>query len=218
VQRWIEGLNSETFAMRDKASAELAKLGGLAEGAMRTALKAKPSLETQQRLEKLLNRLLLCVAGQLNLAMGGPGYEDFKLFVRGATYYYVPLDVDDKDHKRRTLYRTWARSGRNSLLDNLDCPDPSTATAKRNVTTTPLQALAMMNNAFVLRMADYLAERSQREAGPDVSDQVTRVYELAFGRSPSDEERALARRVAATHGLSVVCRAVFNSNEFMYLD
>jgi WD40 repeat protein len=58
VQRLIESLNGETFAVRDKASQELAKLGGLVETELQNALKAKPSLELSQRLEKLLNRLL----------------------------------------------------------------------------------------------------------------------------------------------------------------
>ena len=63
------------------------------------------------------------------------------------------------EFNRRSVYRMWTRGGRSGLLDAFDCPDPSTTTPKRAVTTTPLQALALLNNSFVLRMADKFAQR-----------------------------------------------------------
>ena len=138
--------------------------------------------------------------------------------IRGATHYYTPLDTDDPALHRRSIYRTWARSGRSALLDALDCPDPSTVSPRRALTTTPLQALSMMNNAFVLRMADRFAERLKKEAADDVSKQVMIAYQLAYGRRPTDDEIARVRPVIERHGLAVFCRAVFNSNEFMYVD
>lgn len=161
---------------------------------------------------------ILTVAGQLNPARGGPGYQDFKLMIRGSTYYYLPNDADDPALYRRSIYRTWARSGRNPLLDALDCPDPSTVTPRRALTTTPLQALALMNNAFVLRMADRLSERLKREAGEDRTKQIARGYELAYGRRPTQEELQQAQPVIERHGLSSFCRALFNSNEFVFVD
>jgi hypothetical protein len=161
---------------------------------------------------------ILYVAGELNPVVGGPGYQDFKVSIRGATYYYEPADVDDANHQRRTVYRTWARSGRNGLLDNFDCPDPSTAIPKRAVTTTPIQALVLMNNTFVLRMADCFARRLEREAGPNVNRQIMRAYELAYTRIPHDDELAMAFRTVQRYSLKVLCRAIFNSNEFLYVD
>lgn len=161
---------------------------------------------------------ILSVAGQLNEKPGGPGYQDFKLTVRGATHYYTPSDADEPAVYRRSIYRTWARSGRNGLLDALDCPDPSTVSPRRALTTTPLQALSMMNNTFVLRMADRFAARLKKEAGDDVAKQVIRAYELAYGRRATDEDIARVRPVIERHGLAVFCRAVFNSNEFVYVD
>ncbi|MBI3822417.1 MAG: DUF1553 domain-containing protein [Planctomycetes bacterium] len=161
---------------------------------------------------------ILSVAGQLNDAPGGPGYQDFKLTIRGATHYYTPIEDDTPALYRRSIYRTWARSGRNGLLDALDCPDPSTVSPRRAVTTTPLQALSMLNNAFVLRMADRFAGRLKKEAGNDVGKQVMRAYELAYGRRATDEEIARVRPAIERHGLAVFCRAVFNSNEFVYVD
>jgi hypothetical protein len=161
---------------------------------------------------------ILSVAGQLNDSPGGPGYQDFKVTIRGATHTYTAIDSDDPALYRRSIYRTWARGGRNGLLDSLDCPDPSTVSPRRALTTTPLQALSMMNNAFVLRMAGRFAERLKKEVGNDAGKQIVRAYELAYGRRATDEEVARVRPVIEEHGLAIFCRAVFNSNEFVYVD
>ncbi|MSQ96754.1 MAG: DUF1553 domain-containing protein [Gemmataceae bacterium] len=172
-----------------------------------------------QRLEaEALRDSILAVAGQLNTQRGGSGYQDFKLTVRGATHYYNSIDTDDPALYRRSIYRTWARSGRNGLLDAHDCPDPSTVAPRRALTTTPLQALSLMNGAFVLRMADRFAERLKKEAGDDVAKQIARAVELAYGRRATDDEIARVRPIVERHGLAVFCRAVFNSNEFVYVD
>ena len=70
---------------------------------------------------------MLCVAGALNTAIGGPGYEDFTTYVQNSQFYEM-LDPVGPTFHRRSLYRTWVRSGRNRFLDVFDCPDPSTLT------------------------------------------------------------------------------------------
>lgn len=171
------------------------------------------------RLEaEALRDAILTVSGQLNEKRGGPGYQDFKVTVRGATYYYTPLEADDPAFYRRSIYRTSARSGRNGLLDAHDCPDPSATAPRRASTTTPLQALALMNNAFVLRMSDRFAERIKKDAGDDVGKQVRRAYELAYGRAATAAEAAHVQPFIERHGLAAFCRAVFNSNEFVFVD
>jgi RNA polymerase sigma factor (sigma-70 family) len=57
VQRLLAELNSGKFAVRDKASAELGRLGEAAEPALRKALDGRPSEELRRRLLKLLERL-----------------------------------------------------------------------------------------------------------------------------------------------------------------
>jgi hypothetical protein len=150
--------------------------------------------------------------------MGGPGFHDFRAYVHRTTQFYEPLDVSGPDVQRRTIYRTWARGWRNPFLDTLDCPDPSTTTPKRSVTTTPLQAMAMWNNAFVLRMADKLAARIARESGGDARGQVDRAFHLVFSRPASAAERDALARFIESNGLAALCRVLLNSNEFMYVD
>jgi hypothetical protein len=162
----------------------------------------------------------LHVAGRLNPRMGGPGFQDTRQVRAPGTsaVLYLPADGDGEELRRRSLYRVWSRGGRNRLLDAFDCPDPSATAPSRPVTTTPLQALAMLNNTLVLRTAGDFADRLKREARGDVGRQVRRAYLLAYGRRPTAEEAELAERVVRVHGLAVLTRAIFNSNEFLYVD
>ena len=103
------------------------------------------------------------------------------------------------------------------MFDVFDCPDPSTTAPKRAVTTTPLQALTLLNSSFTLRMAERLATRVRREAR-GLDEELARLYDLAFNRSPQPDELAEAKTFVAGHGLAAFCRVLFNSNEFLYVD
>ena len=165
-----------------------------------------------------LRDAMLLVSGKLNLRMGGPGFRDVTIRPLDGTTYYTPFDKEDPDLNRRTVYRFSPRGRRNALLDAFDCPDPSSAAPRRSVTTTPIQALALLNNAFVLRMAEGFAARLAREAGPKKSDQVGLAYALAYGRSPDLDERELGESLVSEHGLAALCRVLFNSNEFVVIE
>ncbi|MEE3219068.1 MAG: DUF1553 domain-containing protein, partial [Planctomycetota bacterium] len=99
-----------------------------------------------------------------------------------------------------------------------DCPDPSTAAPRRSVTTTPLQALSLLNNAFVLRMAELFAKRVQDTSGEEVRAQISTAWQLALGRTPDKTEYRSAAKLVADHGLATLCRALFNSNEFVVIE
>ncbi len=174
--------------------------------------------KTPLRLEaEMLRDAVLAASGQLNPARGGPGFQDFRTFTNNSQFYEV-IDVEGYGYQRRTLYRTGIRSGTNPLLDVLDCPDPSTTTPSRAVTTTPLQALALLNDSFMLRMAERFAERVAADAGENSTARVKRAYLLAFGREPTAEESATAVDFVAQHGLAAFCRVIFNANEFLYVE
>ena len=165
-----------------------------------------------------LRDAMLDVSGTLRRSMGGPGDPDFRHRIRGGTHFYDMDPALDAESPRRSLYRVWARGGRNPLLDTFDCPDPSTTAPNRRVTTTPLQALALLNNDFVLECVDRFAGRLEREAPGDPEGQVERAYRLAFGRAPDDAEADRAARSVREFGPTVLCRAILNSNEFLYVD
>jgi hypothetical protein len=174
--------------------------------------------KSPQRLDaEAVRDAVLTVAGELNPTMGGPGYRDFSTFTHN-TQFYELTDPVGYAYNRRSLYRTWVRSGRNPLLDALDCPDPSTTAPKRAVTTTPLQALALLNNSFMLRMSERFARRLEREAGARIDQQLVRAYNLVFGRSPEPPELEAGQAFVSQFGLTAYCRVLFNSNEFLYVD
>jgi hypothetical protein len=174
--------------------------------------------KTPQRLEaETLRDTLLAVAGQLNANLHGPGFYDFRTFVSNSQFYEL-RDPVGTSFQRRSIYRTWVRSGRSPFLDVFDCPDPSTKTPQRAVTTTPLQALSLLNNSFVLRMADCWGDRVVATAGDDVSRQVQESFRMAFGRLPAPDEGARCEELVRQHGLSSLCRVLFNSNELLYVD
>ena len=67
-------------------------------------------------------------------------------------------------------------------------------------------------------MSDRFADRVLQDAGPNSRRQIARAYELAYGRAASPEEVALATPFLAEQNLAALCRVIFNSNEFLYVD
>ena len=154
--------------------------------------------------------------GQLDLQMGGPGFRPFTMTEFNAAFY-TPMDRPEPEFNRRTVYRINVNSGKDPLLDSFDCPDPSVKTPRRGVTTTPLQALELMNNSFVQRQANQLAERAMKTAGNDVNAAIRMCYLLALGRVPTANETDRAVMVINERGLTNVCWALLNSTEFIYV-
>lgn len=161
---------------------------------------------------------MLAITGQLNSTLGGPSYKDFRPYEHKGGQFYEPQDFVGPEFNRRSVYRMWARGGKNPLLDTFDCPDPSTAAPKRGVTTTPLQALSLLNNSFTLRMADDLAARVTRDVGEDKSKQVARAIELAYGRTATTVEISTSLPLVEKHGLAPFCRVLLNTNGFLYVN
>ena len=173
--------------------------------------------KTPQRLDaEAVRDSMLAIAGVLNVQRGGPGFEDVTITPNNGTTYYEPFDKEMPSLNRRTIYRFSPRGGRMALLDVFDCPDPSAAAPRRSVTTTPLQALSLLNNAFVLRMAEHFAGRVKQEVGDEnLRRQVQRSFELALGRIPTADELGVAEGLVRRHGLPALARALFNTNEFL---
>ena len=167
---------------------------------------------------EVLRDSLLSVSNALNTRQGGPGFEDVKEILFNAGRYYHPIVREGPEFDRRTVYRFSPRGGRDSLLDGFDCPDPSTTTPARAVTTTPLQALSLRNSPFVWRLAKRLAKRVEREAGKNTTAQVERAWLLCLGRSPDANEARTAVELVRENGLPALGRVLFNSGEFVVIE
>jgi hypothetical protein len=153
---------------------------------------------------------MLAVSGELDPRGGGP--------------------ADEPEQPRRAVYTKVKRNTHDALLDALDAPDGSISTSLRNVTTTPTQALLMINGPWVWERARAFAGRLRREA-PDDSGRIDLAYRLTLGRPPEAAEVAealaflndQARRIEGAspvqaEALVDFCHALLNSNEFLYDD
>jgi hypothetical protein len=169
-----------------------------------------------RRLEaEAIRDAMLAVSGRLNLQMGGPGYSFFK--TRGGLTGFPPIESFGPVELKRVIYSHKIRMEPVPVFGVFDCPDAGQPTPKRTQSTTAIQALNLFNSPFVAEQAEALADRAKREAGEATSQQVRRVWLLAVGRAPDENEAAACRTVVEQHGLPALCRAILNSNEFLFI-
>jgi hypothetical protein len=170
------------------------------------------------RLEgEVIRDSLLAVGGRLNPAMGGTG-----VFppvpaeaVQGSQAWKA--SADPRDHVRRSVYVFARRNLRYPFLEAFDLPDSSLSCPKRERSTTATQALTLLNAADVSEAAKALAARVTAGAQAE-EERVALAYRLALGRRPTAEELRLAREFLRESPLSELCRALFNVNEFVYIE
>lgn len=161
---------------------------------------------------------MLFVSGKLDERMGGPGFRLYQ-YARDNVASYTPLETFGPETFRRSVYHQNARASRIDLLSDFDAPDCAFSASRRVPTTTPAQALALMNHSFTLTMAESLAEQLKREAAEGTpAAQVRLAFELLYGRPPVERESAAAVELVNRVGLRAFCRAMLNSNEFIYLN
>ena len=88
---------------------------------------------------------------------------------------------------------------------------------KRNEGVSPLQALAVLNNALVLSMSRHFAEKLEATSG-DLRARVEGAFYEALGRPADADELSRLVAFASEHGLANLCRVLFNLNEFAFAD
>ncbi|MFO0926309.1 MAG: DUF1553 domain-containing protein [Gemmataceae bacterium] len=98
-----------------------------------------------------------------------------------------------------------------------DFPDPTTHTAARVPTTTPLQGLFTLNSPLLADQAAALAARLGREAADD-SDRVRRAYRLLFARSATDDEVRAGRAFLAQASWQEYAQVLLAGNEFLFVE
>jgi hypothetical protein len=172
-----------------------------------------------QRLDaEAVRDAVLVVSGKLDRTMGGPSVKHFKQspgIHRTPKVDYTAFDPDSPGAHRRSVYRFLFRTVPDPFMDALDCPDASQFTAVRPVSVTALQALALLNDPFMVRMSEHFAKRVAMAAGP--RDQVRLAYRLALGRDPNERECDRLVEYAQRHGMANACRVLLNCNEFVFI-
>src|SRR4051812_25405438 len=146
--------------------------------------------------------------------MGGPGFQLFKYKVVNIAIYDT-LDDQGPATWRRTIYQQSPRAIREDFLASYDLPETAQRAPRREVTTTPLQALTSLNSTFVLQQAQFFADRLLKDSGKRVDVQINRAFRLTLGRDSSGPEMIAATAFIQRQGLTAFCRALFNTNEFL---
>ena len=187
----------------------------------------------------------LAVAGRLNPEPGGPSiFPELPPGMETRGGWKTSADLAARD--RRSIYVFVRRNTRYPMFETFDMPDTHESCPRRNVTTSPIQALALLNSRLTHEWAQSFAGRVLATAGADEAKQIETAWRLAYGRPPAadevgasrqfcaDQRHIIARRHAASepvalpsppladvdpdHAASLVdlCHALLNSNEFVY--
>jgi hypothetical protein len=163
---------------------------------------------------------LLWISDSLDLRMGGPSDMQFDLqpgIHVTPKVDYAKFDVASPAARRRSVYRFLFRTLPDPFMDALDCPAGDQLTPSRNASVTVQQALAMWNDALVVYYAERFAERLGSTANTTEA-QIRLAYEWALNRPPTGKELDELSAYARQHGLVNLCRLVFNTNEFMFVN
>ncbi len=169
-----------------------------------------------RRLEaEAIRDCMLQVTGRLDLSLGGPGFSGFEVELENVRHYFPKSDYGPTDW-RRMIYMNKVRMEKDSVFGVFDCPDASQVMPKRSRSTTPLQALNLLNSRFVLQQSDFFAERLKMES-QDVAQRIQRAYWLVFGRSPEPDETEMAKDFCHQFGWESFARAMLNANEFVFI-
>ncbi|PYQ99030.1 MAG: hypothetical protein DMF97_11630, partial [Acidobacteria bacterium] len=141
----------------------------------------------------------LAVAGELNPKMGGPSV--FPELPPGMASRGGWKTSEEADRNRRSVYVFVRRNTRYPMFEAFDiCP-------RRDVTTSPIQALTMLNSAPALEWAEGLAARVLEGSGDNREAQIAVAYRLAYSRPPTPEESKLAFDFLQRHRAIVAARA-----------
>ena len=170
-----------------------------------------------QRVEaEVIRDSILQASGKLDPTLGG---RSFRIHNVKKTYaQWKVIDNHGPETWRRMIYQERMRRVDDRIFTAFDFPDCGQVSPKRPVSTTPLQALNLMNSDFVVEQSEFIAQRAQSEVGKGNLDAaVKRCFQLLLNREPDADELAASLEVAKSTGLPLVCRSLINSNEFAFL-
>ena len=158
------------------------------------------------------------------------------------------VSTNTADHHRRSIYLFARRNMRFPMFDVFDRPDANASCARRHESTTAPQALTLLNSDFSLEMARRFAAVTIPENSDEIESGVTRAFEMALSRPPSTSEIESVSRFLREQAEEIdrsgrsaadlalpdpmptevdssfaaawvdLCRAIFNLNEFLYVD
>lgn len=181
---------SRTYRQSSKASAEL-----LARDPHNLLLARGPA---RRLTAEMLRDQSLAVSGLLAEHIGGPSVKPYQPpglweeIAMGRPHYD---QGKGDDLHRRSLYSFWKRTVPPPAMMTFDAADRSNCTVRRQSTSTPLQALALLNDVQIMEAARFLGARMLKEGGSNLDQQIRWVFRAATSRIPSAKELAVLTRL-----------------------
>jgi hypothetical protein len=117
--------------------------------------------------------------GLWEIAMGNPKYEQ----------------GHGDDLHRRSLYTFWKRTVPPPMMTAFDAPERNVCIVHRQSTSTPLQALTLLNDTQIVEAARFVSERMLKEGGAALDDQIAWVFRLVTSRRPTPKEIAVLKQL-----------------------
>lgn len=144
-------------------------------------------------------------------------YRDSLLKISGALdpkLYGLSQDLDADTNNRRTIYGRIGRGRLSNLLKIYDFPDPTQTSPSRDLTTTPLQQLFVLNGPFLRAQATNIAKALDSE--PDTNARIRALYRKVLARDPSPKETEIAKSYLAQSDLPNLAHVLLSTNEVMF--
>jgi hypothetical protein len=173
---------------------------------------------------------ILAASGRLDRTLYGMSVQPFRE-KEYADRRLFPGPLDGRG--RRSIYIKNNLMEAPKFLGVFDFPGGKVAQGRRDVTNVPAQALALLNDPFVLQQADVWAQRLVARSNDSVAARIDALFTTALSRPPTDEERqrfeqavaqlAELHQVPASDVLNHqalwkdLAHAVFNLKEFIYI-
>jgi hypothetical protein len=170
---------------------------------------------------------ILLVSGRLDRSLEGPGVLPYLTEHQVGRGRPTPGPLDGNG--RRSVYLQVRRNFLNPMFTAFDYPTPFTTIGRRTVSNVPAQALAMLNNPFVLQQAELWAKRVLTEKNLAAEERVGGMYVSAFGRPPTRSELAAAVEFVAEASKDYgganhpkawgdLAHVLFNAKEFIFVE
>ncbi|MCE9525496.1 MAG: DUF1553 domain-containing protein, partial [Planctomycetales bacterium] len=173
---------------------------------------------------------ILATSGRLDLKLFGMSVQPFreKEYV-DRRLFPGPLDGNG----RRSIYIKHNLMEGPKFLEAFNFPGGKVTQGRRDVTNVPAQALALLNDPFVLQQADLWATKLIAEPHTSASERISAMFAASLSRPPTDEERqrfeAMVSELEALHQIPAaeamksqpvwkdIAHAMFNLKEFIYI-
>ncbi|MCX6955072.1 MAG: DUF1553 domain-containing protein [Verrucomicrobia bacterium] len=147
---------------------------------------------------EMLRDQSLALSGLLVEKLGGPSVKPYQTpglweeIAMGKPKY--EQGTGDDLH-RRSLYTFWKRTVPPPTMVMFDAAERNVCTVRRQSTSTPLQALALLNDVQVVEAARLLGQRLLREGGPTLDAQLGWAFRLVTGRTPDVPTQKILRQL-----------------------